>query len=79
MTGRLTVSVPEAAKLLGLSRSSTYEAVRRGDLPSIRVGGRVLIPIQRLEALINSEASDESEASYASQDSDRQERSRSRE
>jgi excisionase family DNA binding protein len=59
---RLTVSVPEAAKLLGLSRSSTYEAVRRGDLPSIRVGGRVLIPIQRLESLINDETSAETEA-----------------
>lgn len=60
---RLSVSVPEAAQLLGLSRSSTYAAVQRGEIPSVRVGGRVLIPLQRLTALINGEAPAVSEAS----------------
>ena len=52
----LTVSVPEAAGLLGLSRSSTYEAVRRGDIPSIRIGVRILVPIRRLEEMIDAAA-----------------------
>lgn len=56
---RLSVSVPEAARMLGLSRSSTYAAVQRGEIPSVRVGGRVLIPLLRLEELINGEASSE--------------------
>jgi excisionase family DNA binding protein len=37
---RLTVSVPEAARLLGVSRSTVYELVRRGVLPSVRVSPR---------------------------------------
>jgi len=41
---RLTYSVSEAAEALGVAKSSAYEAVHRGDIPSIRVGGRILIP-----------------------------------
>ena len=49
----LAVSVPEAGRLLGLSRSSAYAAVKRGDIPSVRVGGRVLVPLRRLEAMVD--------------------------
>jgi excisionase family DNA binding protein len=41
---RLTWTVDEAADLLGLSRPCAYEAVHRGEIPSIRVGRRILIP-----------------------------------
>jgi len=41
---RLCISVPEAAKMLGLSRNFTYELVKRGELPSIKFGKRKLIP-----------------------------------
>ncbi len=50
---RLAVSVVEAGRLLGLSRSSAYAAVKRGDIPSVRIGGRVLVPLRRLEELID--------------------------
>jgi excisionase family DNA binding protein len=40
---RLTLTVTEAAKLLGISRAMAYECVRTGDLPAIRLGGRILI------------------------------------
>jgi excisionase family DNA binding protein len=46
------LTVEEAAELLGLSRSTAYDAVRTGDLPSIRIGRRILIPRARLEALL---------------------------
>ena len=49
----LAVSVPEAGRLLGLSRSSAYEAVKRGDIPSVRIAGRILVPLRRLEELID--------------------------
>jgi excisionase family DNA binding protein len=49
---RLTVTVDEAARLLGVSRGSAYEAVRAGTIPSIRVGRRILIPRQALLALV---------------------------
>jgi len=41
---RKTLSVAEVARLLGLSRNSTYQGVHSGVIPSIRVEGRILIP-----------------------------------
>ncbi|MFN2504603.1 MAG: helix-turn-helix domain-containing protein [Acidimicrobiales bacterium] len=49
---RLTVSVEEAAALLGISRALAYELVRRGDLPCLRLGRRVAIPRKALENFI---------------------------
>jgi excisionase family DNA binding protein len=43
-----TITVEEAAVLLGLGRSAAYEAVRRGDLPSRRLGRRIVIPVPAL-------------------------------
>lgn len=51
---RLTFSVDEAAKLLGISRNSAFRAVQTGELPSIRIGRRILIPRDRLRALVES-------------------------
>lgn len=50
---RPTLTVAEAAELLGISRGLAFEAVNRGELPSIRVGRRILIPRSRLMALID--------------------------
>lgn len=52
----VTVSVPEAAHLLGISRAGAYNAVKSGDLPSVRVRGRVLIPKHRLARLLDGES-----------------------
>ena len=51
-TGRLTYTVDEASKMLGLSRNSAYEGVARGDIPSIRVGRRLIIPKAALDRLL---------------------------
>jgi excisionase family DNA binding protein len=32
--------VPEAAELLGLPRTRTYELIQRGELPAVRIGER---------------------------------------
>lgn len=53
---KLTFSVEEAAKWLGVGRSAAYELVRTGALFSIRVGRRVLIPRRALEKLLGEEA-----------------------
>jgi excisionase family DNA binding protein len=50
--GRATMTVPEAATLLGLSESATYEAVTRGEIPAVKIGRRVLIIRDRLMALL---------------------------
>ncbi len=49
---RLTVTVEEAAQLLGISRSCAYECVRTGQLPSIRLGRRLVIPTHKLTNLL---------------------------
>jgi hypothetical protein len=43
---------PNAAGLLGLGRQGAYESARRGELPTIRLGRRVLVPVSKLLALI---------------------------
>ena len=42
---RLTLSIDEAASVLGLGRTAAYEAARRGDIPSRRPGRRVIVPV----------------------------------
>jgi excisionase family DNA binding protein len=43
------MTVPEAARLIGLSESATYDAVSRGEIPAVRIGRRILV--KRLELL----------------------------
>src|SRR5437764_13081151 len=43
-SGRLVYSVPEAGRLLGLSRNAAYAAAQRGEIPVIRIGRRLLVP-----------------------------------
>lgn len=45
----MAVSVDEAAVLLGISRGLAYEAVRTGQIPSVKVGRRILIARTALE------------------------------
>lgn len=47
-----TMTVEEAAELLGLSRSSAYRAAACGELPTLRFGRRIVVPTARLLALL---------------------------
>jgi excisionase family DNA binding protein len=49
---RQTFTVEEAAQLLGIGRNSAYEAVRRGELPVIRIGRRYVVPRLALERML---------------------------
>ncbi len=49
---RLVFTVEEARRQLGLSKGLMYEAVRSGQIPSIRVGRRILIPRAALQRLL---------------------------
>jgi excisionase family DNA binding protein len=44
LSERLTYTVEEAARAIGVSRGLAYELVRRGDLRTVHVGRRVLVP-----------------------------------
>jgi excisionase family DNA binding protein len=45
---RITLTVEEVASLLGLGRTAAYEAARRGQIPSRRLGRRVVVPVPAL-------------------------------
>ena len=56
---RLTCTVPEAAKKLGIGLSLAYLSASRGDIPTIRIGGRILVPLKALEKLLAGEEESE--------------------
>ena len=49
---RLTLSVEEAAHLLGISRGLAYELAHSGQLPVVRLGRRLLVPKVALERML---------------------------
>jgi excisionase family DNA binding protein len=49
---RQTLSVEEAGRVLGVGRSLAYELARRGEIPAIRLGNRLVVPRTRLERLL---------------------------
>lgn len=51
-----TVRVEDAARILGISRNSAYEGVRVGEIPSIRVGRRVMVPTASLLKMVGQAA-----------------------
>lgn len=52
---KLTYSVEEAGEILGISRSSAYEAAYRGDIPTLRIGKRILVPRIPFERMLGKE------------------------
>lgn len=63
LAGRLTCSVPEAAEALGIGRDAGYAAARRGEIPTLRVGRRVLVAVPRLLELLGADSKQGAEAS----------------
>ena len=52
----VTISVPEAGKMLGIGRNASYEAAHRGDIPVIKIGDRYRVPFVRLKKMLAGEA-----------------------
>ena len=50
---RLTYTIPEAGKKLGIGRRLAYELAASGQLPIIRIGGRILVPRAALERMLD--------------------------
>jgi excisionase family DNA binding protein len=49
-----TITVPEAgAEYFGLSRNAAYAAATRGDIPTIRVGKLLRVPVRALEQMLD--------------------------
>ena len=56
MTERLTMPLwPDAGKALGLGKNQTYEGARKGEIPTIRVGRRILVPLAAFNRMLGIE------------------------
>lgn len=53
---RPTLTVEEAGHYLNIARASAYAAARRGDIPTIRVGRRLLVPTASLRRMLDLDA-----------------------
>ena len=51
--GRLSYSIEEVIELTGLGRTTLYQLIGQGELPSCKVGRRRLIRAADLEAFLN--------------------------
>jgi excisionase family DNA binding protein len=56
MTTRKVLTVMEASRILRLSRMATYEGVWSGDIPSVRVGRAIRVPVAGLKAMLGEAA-----------------------
>jgi len=50
------LTVEEAAAVLRISRQSAYQAARSGELPTVRIGRRMLVPRAALERMLAPDA-----------------------
>ena len=50
----LTTSVPEAGKrYFGLSRNASYDAAARGEIPTIKIGRLLRVPVRAMERMLD--------------------------
>lgn len=54
--GRLAFRPTEVAEGCGLSRTTVYEAIRTGELPSRRLGKRIVVPADALRAWLSGQS-----------------------
>lgn len=52
MDEKITLTVEELIKFLGISRQTAYQLCRTEGFPALRIGRRVLIPKKQLEVWI---------------------------
>jgi excisionase family DNA binding protein len=49
---RLALTIPEAAERLGISKNHAYRSAQNGDLPTFRIGKKLLVPVEALQKII---------------------------
>lgn len=53
---RLTYTIDEVAAILGIGRASLYAAIKKGELPAIRLGNRIVVSKKTIQAMLLAEA-----------------------
>jgi excisionase family DNA binding protein len=48
-----TISIDEAAVLLSVARNTAYAAAKRGEIPTIKIGRRMLVPREQIEKMLS--------------------------
>ena len=51
--GMLVIDVAEAGRRLGISRSAAYQAVHAGQIPSVRIGRLIRVPLIALQRMLD--------------------------
>jgi excisionase family DNA binding protein len=51
---RKTYSIAEAGERLGIGKNAIYNAASRGEIPTIKIGGRILVPKAALDRMLES-------------------------
>src|SRR5215470_11539127 len=46
-------TLDEVARILRISRGGAYAAAKRGDIPAVRIGKRILVPLAAIERLLD--------------------------
>jgi hypothetical protein len=50
----ITMTVPDAGRIyFGLCRNAAYSAAKRGDIPTVRIGKLLRVPVRALEQQLN--------------------------
>jgi excisionase family DNA binding protein len=49
---RPTMTIPEAARVLGIGVNGAYEAAKRGEIPTIQIGKRILVLREPLKKML---------------------------
>ena len=52
---KLVVTIAEVAEMLGISLNHAYDMANTGQIPSIKLGRRILIPVEALNKLLECE------------------------
>lgn len=52
LRGQCTIRIPDAARLLGIGRDAAYAAAERGEIPTLRLGRRLVVPVPKLLRLL---------------------------
>lgn len=61
MVDRAVYTVKEVAELLGLSEKAIRDMIKRGDIPSFRLGRSVFVPKEKMDAIVRGDVAEEGE------------------
>ncbi|WP_062520027.1 helix-turn-helix domain-containing protein [Demequina silvatica] len=50
---------PDAAKIMGVGKTGIYAAAAAGEIPTVRLGRRILVPVPKLLAMLGEQAGGE--------------------